>query len=54
MNSFPEIILIIVILLGVAGPMGFMRYKLFIRFIRAQESIAESLNKLVEIQTKRR
>jgi hypothetical protein len=52
MNNFFEPILIIIVVLVVAGPVGFMRYRLFTRFIQSQESIAESLRKLVENQTK--
>ena len=52
MHNFFEPILILIILLIVVGPIGFMRYKLFIRFIQAQESIAQSLQKLVENQAK--
>ncbi len=52
MHNFFEPILILIILLIVVGPIGFMRYRLFIRFIQVQESIAQSLQKLVENQTK--
>jgi len=52
MNNFLEPILIIIVVVVIAGPIGFMRYKLFTRFIQSQESIAESLRKLVENQTK--
>jgi hypothetical protein len=52
MHNFFEPIIIVIVVLAVAGPIGFMRYKLLTRFIQSQESIAESLRKLVENQTK--
>ena len=52
MHNFIEPIIILIVLLVVVGPIGFMRYRLFMRFIQAQESIAQSLQKLVENQIK--
>jgi hypothetical protein len=52
MHNYFEPILILIVILIVVAPIGFMRYRLFIRFIQAQESIAQSLQKLVENQTK--
>ncbi len=51
MNN-PEFVLIIVLLIAVAAPVGFIRYRLYRRSIKAQESIAESLEKLAENQPK--
>jgi hypothetical protein len=52
MNNFIELLFIVVLLFFVVGPIGFIRYKLYSRSIKAQESIAESLRKLAESQTK--
>jgi hypothetical protein len=52
MNNYVESIFIFVLLIFVLVPIGFIRYKLYSRSIKAQESIAESLRKLAENQTK--
>ena len=52
MQSYAELILIFVLLFLIAGPIGFVRYKLYSRFVQSQESIAESLRKLAEGQAK--
>ena len=51
MQNYAELIVIVVILLVVAGPAGFIRYKLYNRFVQSQELIAESLRKMAENQT---
>ena len=51
MQIYAELIVIVVILLVVVGPVGFVRYKLYSRFVQSQESIAESLRKMAEHQT---
>jgi hypothetical protein len=52
MNNSIELLVILLIVLAIAGPIGFIRYRLFMRFIQAQESIAESLKKLSEAPKK--
>ena len=51
MNN-PELVLILVVLIAVAVPVGFIRYRLNKRSMKAQESIAKSLEKLAESQPK--
>ncbi len=54
MNTYGEFVLIVVIILVIAGPVGFTRYRLFRRFVQSQESIADSLRKMAESQSKSR
>lgn len=54
MHNYVELMFIFVILFLVAGPVGFVRYRLYNRFVQSQESIAESLQKMAENQTKSR
>jgi hypothetical protein len=52
MNNLYELLLILVIVITIVGPVEFVRFKLYNRFVRSQESIAESLRKIVENQAK--
>jgi hypothetical protein len=54
MNNTLEPILLVIVLLAVAGPIAFMRFSMTKRHLSALESIAESLKKLVELQSKQR
>jgi hypothetical protein len=52
MNNFVEVLIVFVVVMVFAGPVGFVRYRLYSRFVQSQESIAESLRKIAEGQTK--
>jgi hypothetical protein len=54
MHNYVELILIVFILVVIAGPVGFVRYRLYLRYILSQESIAESLRALAEAEKNRR
>jgi hypothetical protein len=47
-------ILIVVLMIAVAGPVAFARFSFMKRKLTSLESIAESLKKLVELQSKQR
>ena len=52
MNSFVEVLIMVAVVMVLAGPVGLVRYRLYSRFVQSQESIAESLRKIAEGQTK--
>jgi hypothetical protein len=52
MDHVAELLIIFVVVMAFAGPVGFVRYRLYSRFVQSQESIAESLRKMAESQSK--
>jgi hypothetical protein len=48
MNNLPELLLVLVVVVLVAGTTGFTRHKMYRRYIESQESIAESLRKIAD------
>jgi hypothetical protein len=54
MNETQLSILLVIVVLAVAGPIAFVRISSVKRRLSALESIAESLRKLVELQSKQR
>lgn len=53
MNNPRELVLILLIVLAIAGPAAYVRYRFTQRHIRAEESIAESLRDILELMKKK-